>query len=113
MTTSPTTTTTTTTTNTASNPDEAIQKTLAEDTKRRDEQRKAEAAKYDFKFHPDCLAMGEPMSDQDLDVLARDIQANGLLEPITLSSGMILDGRNRYPNGHFNRPMAQPFLNGS
>jgi hypothetical protein len=36
------------------------------------------------------------MSDQDLDVLAKDIQANGLLEPITISAGMILDGRNRY-----------------
>jgi ParB-like nuclease family protein len=87
---------TTNTANTASNPDEAIQKTLTEDAKRRDEQRKAEAAKYEFKFHPDCLAMGEPMSDQDLDVLAKDIQANGLLEPITISAGMILDGRNRY-----------------
>jgi len=80
----------------ASNPDEVIQKTLTEDAKRRDEQRKAEAAKYEFKFHPDCLAMGEPMSDQDLDVLAKDIQANGLLEPITNFAGMILDGRNRY-----------------
>ena len=41
------------------NPDEAIQKTLAEDAKRRDEQRKAEAAKYEFKFQPDCLAVVE------------------------------------------------------
>jgi hypothetical protein len=94
MTTPPT--TTTTTTNAAPNPDEVIQKTLTEDAKRRDEQRKAEAARYEFKFHPDCVAMGEPMSDQDLDVLAKDIQVNGLLEPITIFAEMILDGRNRY-----------------
>jgi hypothetical protein len=84
MTTSPTTTTTTTA---PSNPDEAIQKTLTEDAKRRDEQRKAEAAKYEFKFHPDCLAMGETMSDRTWTSLPRIFKPTACLSPSLSSLG--------------------------
>jgi len=37
-----------------------------------------------------------PMDDEDYAKLRDDIKENGLLEPITLYEGMILDGRHRY-----------------
>jgi hypothetical protein len=50
---------------------------------------------FEFEFHP--LADKFPlMENDDLFKLARDIMSNGMLEPITLYEGKILDGRNRY-----------------
>jgi hypothetical protein len=48
-----------------------------------------------MKFHPyaDILPL---LEGEAFDALAADIAANGLLEPITIHEGMILDGRNRY-----------------
>lgn len=49
----------------------------------------------EYKPHP--LADTFPMmSDDELTDQADDIRENGLLHPITLFEGMILDGRNRY-----------------
>jgi len=48
-----------------------------------------------YEAHP--LAKKLPMaSDEDLAKMAEDIKKRGLIEPITLLDGMILDGRNRY-----------------
>lgn len=48
-----------------------------------------------YEFHP--LADIFPMlSADELRALAADIGANGLVDPITLHDGAILDGRNRY-----------------
>jgi N6-adenosine-specific RNA methylase IME4 len=48
-----------------------------------------------YKFHP--LADLFPLlSEGELQELANDIRERGLLEPIQLLDGMILDGRNRY-----------------
>jgi ParB-like chromosome segregation protein Spo0J len=55
----------------------------------------AVADEFEFEFHP--LADKFPlMEGDDLLKLANDIKANGLMEPITLYEGKILDGRNRY-----------------
>jgi ParB-like nuclease domain len=49
----------------------------------------------DLKFHK--LADLFPLLDRnDLDGLIKDIKENGLIEPIVLYQGEILDGRNRY-----------------
>lgn len=48
-----------------------------------------------YDIHPYALIF-PPMSKQDYDALAEDMRANGLLDPITLYGGQILDGRNRY-----------------
>jgi ParB-like nuclease domain len=53
------------------------------------------APKPDLAFHP--LADVFPLIGGDeLRELAEDIKANGLIEPLTLYEGKILDGRNRY-----------------
>ena len=49
----------------------------------------------DVEFHEFCLMF--PNADQqDFDGLVEDIALNGLLEPIMLFEGKILDGRTRY-----------------
>lgn len=48
-----------------------------------------------MKDHP-ISAIYPMMDSAELQELAQDIKANGLLEPITLYEGKILDGRNRY-----------------
>jgi ParB-like chromosome segregation protein Spo0J len=45
--------------------------------------------------HP-LSAMFPPITEDDFNKLIADIKANGLLQPITLSEGKILDGNNRY-----------------
>src|SRR5262249_52951156 len=45
--------------------------------------------------HP-LAATYPPMNKEELEALAADIKARGLLRPILLYEGMILDGRNRY-----------------
>jgi ParB-like chromosome segregation protein Spo0J len=46
-------------------------------------------------LHPACAAFA-PLAEADLNALAADIKANGLIEPITMLAGMILDGRCRW-----------------
>lgn len=48
-----------------------------------------------LKIHPAC-SLFPKLSEQDLQALAEDIKANGLLNPIVTLDGQILDGRNRY-----------------
>jgi hypothetical protein len=48
-----------------------------------------------YEFHELCLLFPR-CSDEELQLLVADIRANGLLTPITLYKGKILDGRNRY-----------------
>jgi len=45
--------------------------------------------------HPYCLAIPE-MTEQEFAELKEDISGSGLLEPIVLFEGMILDGRHRF-----------------
>jgi hypothetical protein len=49
---------------------------------------------FDLPVHP-AAAMFPMVSDDELDELAADIKANGLLHPIVISDGQIIDGRNR------------------
>lgn len=48
-----------------------------------------------YEMHQLCTAFPLMKSDQFM-ALVKDIRENGLLEPITLYEGKILDGRNRY-----------------
>lgn len=49
----------------------------------------------EYEFH-EAAALFPLMDSHEADELLRDIKANGLLSPIELLSGKILDGRNRY-----------------
>ena len=44
--------------------------------------------------HPICLLI-PPADEDELQDLTDDIRAHGLIDPIVLFEGMILDGRNR------------------
>ena len=48
-----------------------------------------------YDFHELCCIFPR-CSDEELQLLVSDIRENGLLTPITLYEGKILDGRNRY-----------------
>lgn len=48
-----------------------------------------------YAFHP-LANQYRLLEGRDFDELVEDIKANGLIEPIALYEGMILDGRNRY-----------------
>jgi hypothetical protein len=48
-----------------------------------------------YAYHPICLLFPQ-MTDEELQELAEDIRIKGLLHPIVLYQGKILDGRNRY-----------------
>lgn len=48
-----------------------------------------------FDYHPACQLF-PTLSDEDFRALADDIKENGLLEPIIVYNGEILDGRNRF-----------------
>jgi hypothetical protein len=63
---------------------------------------------YEYLPHP--LADMYPLIEgEEFETLARDIEANGLIEPITLFDGKILDGRNRYNACLKARPDGKPF----
>ena len=50
---------------------------------------------YEYDFHP--LAELFPLIEgEEFDALVEDISARGLLVPIMIHQGKILDGRNRY-----------------
>jgi len=49
----------------------------------------------ELQYHP-IAELLPALQGTELRKLASDIKANGLLEPIVLYEGMILDGRNRY-----------------
>jgi hypothetical protein len=50
---------------------------------------------HEYPLHP-LTAMFPLMEAKEFASLVADIEANGLIEPITLKDGAILDGRNRY-----------------
>jgi len=48
-----------------------------------------------LEFHKFCLVLPQA-TQEEIDALGADIKDKGLLEPITMFEGKILDGRNRY-----------------
>jgi len=58
------------------------------------------------KTHP-AAEMFPMMTDIELRELAADIQKNGLLEPVVLYHGVVLDGRNRLAACKFSRRSAK------
>jgi hypothetical protein len=52
-------------------------------------------AKASLKFHP-FAAKFPLMEGKEFDELVKDVSTNGLIEPIIMHDGEILDGRNRY-----------------
>src|SRR6516165_190084 len=53
------------------------------------------AGKHEYDIHPLATLIPE-LSPEDRELLLKDIRAVGLIEPITLYEGKILDGRSRY-----------------
>src|SRR6516165_9747863 len=53
------------------------------------------ANKHEYDIHPLATLIPE-LSPEDRELLLKDIRAVGLIEPITLYEGKILDGRSRY-----------------
>lgn len=53
------------------------------------------ASHQQFEFHP-VLTIFPEMSEEEFRELKNDIKDNGLIEPIWLHDGQIIDGRNRY-----------------
>lgn len=51
-------------------------------------------SKKRFSYHPACLAF-PMMAEPELQALADDIKVRGLLNPVVLFEGKVLDGRNR------------------
>jgi len=52
-------------------------------------------AAHEYASHP-LADIFQPMGKEELQELVNDIRAHGLLQPIVLYQGMIIDGRNRY-----------------
>ena len=48
-----------------------------------------------MEFH-EAACIFPMMTDEQLDSLAKDIQTNGLIIPISVMNGKIIDGRNRW-----------------
>lgn len=68
---------------------------MTEQLKHRPVEMPKAALTFDYPFHP--LANQLPMIEgQEFENMKASIRQNGILEPITLYQGMILDGRNRY-----------------